>query len=845
MDPDGTVEMTENFGSNFTISIKAPRRQLFEPKSGKYVGIESVLIRNPDHTAILVKRTGKGRRQITAKASELLSTFTGKLLPLDDVTFANLLRKRSRGAPRIRHPKHWRLCFQLDEPSPSKAVSQRGSPRESWRVRQFLQAADDPSLLLDPETLWHPRKHTPKMMKRISSHEIKEYLERARELAVTLFPPLGGRRNLDRENAIRFIAEAAPQLEQVGFTVRLPAWCITQKKTNSVLTIRRIIRNPTGIGTGRLTLNSLFDFDWKVALGDDSLTERDLRDIAALKVPIVRLRGRWVQFSEIDMQTIREYLAGKWKQQCNLQELIKVTLGWPESRPGVTVSIRLPEPVSRLVDELSGKAAYEELEAPPGLCGQLRPYQRRGFSWLAFLGKLGFGACLADDMGLGKTVQTLALLLRNWETEKRPTLLICPVSVIPNWEKEVARFAPSLPFMRHHSGDRLVNAAEFADAARRRALVFSSYNLLARDAELFQPISWAGIILDEAQNIKNHHTQQSRAARSLTAGFRIALTGTPIENHVGDLWSIMDFLNPGFLGTRSEFERRFLVPIHKHGDVRAQELLKRMTTPFVLRRMKTDKTIAPDLPEKMEWTVFCNLTREQATLYEAALQDAMKDIERRAGIERKGLVLTLLTKLKQICNHPAHFLRDNSLIIGRSGKLSRLTEMLEEVLQSNERALVFTQYKAMGDIIDRHLRATFGVETPFLHGGISLKQRSQTVERFEKDMDGPPVFILTHKVGGTGLNLTRATHVFHFDRWWNPAVERQATDRAHRIGQTRIVQIHKLICAGTLEEQLDAMLENKSAVASRIISSGESSLTELSTTELREILSLRNPAGAE
>jgi SNF2 family DNA or RNA helicase len=376
--------------------------------------------------------------------------------------------------------------------------------------------------------------------------------------------------------------------------------------------------------------------------------------------------------------------------------------------------------------------------------------------------------------------------------------------------------------------------------------VISSYALLNRDLAHLGAVEWTGVILDEAQNVKNSETRQAKAARALKAGWRIALTGTPVENHVGDLWSLFEFLNPGLLGGATEFKRTFFVPIQARADRDAETRLKQLTGPFILRRLKTDKDIAPDLPAKMEMKVFCTLTREQATLYAAVVKEATEDIEEATeAIERKGRVLAALTRLKQVCNHPAQFLADRSALPGRSGKLARLTEMLEEVQESGERALVFTQFAEMGGLLRKHLQETFGREVLFLHGGVPRAQRDRMVERFQKDDDAPPVFVLSLKAGGTGLNLQRASHVFHFDRWWNPAVEDQATDRAFRIGQTRRVQVHKFVCAGTLEEKIDEMIQQKRGLAARVVGQGEGWLTEMSLDELRNVMALRPEAVAE
>jgi SNF2 family DNA or RNA helicase len=447
-------------------------------------------------------------------------------------------------------------------------------------------------------------------------------------------------------------------------------------------------------------------------------------------------------------------------------------------------------------------------------------------------------------MGLGKTIQTLAHLARERQARAgSPVLLVCPTSVIGNWQHEAARFVPSLAVLVHHGTARAKEQTEFGESARRHDLVLTSYSLLQRDFATLNQLDWSAIVLDEAQNIKNPETRQARAARQLKADYRIVLTGTPVENHVGDLWSLMEFLNPGLLGSQAEFKRTFLVPIQAGGDTNATERLKRLTAPFILRRLKTDRAVITDLPEKLEMKVYCTLTREQASLYAAVVEEALPEVEAAGGIQRKGIVLAMLSKLKQVCNHPAQFLKDNSAIANRSGKLARLVEMLEEVNEVGERALVFSQFAEMGAMIKRHLELALGREVLFLHGAVPKLRRDEMVARFQDpDESGPGVFVLSLKAGGTGLNLTAASRVFHFDRWWNPAVEDQATDRAFRIGQRRQVFVHKFVCAGTLEEKIDEIIERKRSMAQSIVGSGEEWLTKLSTAELRELLTLRSDA---
>jgi SNF2 family DNA or RNA helicase len=587
----------------------------------------------------------------------------------------------------------------------------------------------------------------------------------------------------------------------------------------------------------------VFDFQWQVAVGGAALSLPELRALAALKVPLVRVRGQWVEVDAARLGEVLAGLEGATGGRTSAGEVVRMALGAGRGPAGLEVEgVAASGWVGDLLARLQGRAAFAELPPPAGLRAVLRPYQVRGYSWLAFLRGWGLGACLADDMGLGKTVQALALVQRDWETlaERRPVLLVCPTSVVGNWQKEAGRFTPDLPVLVHHGAGRR-RAGAFREAAEGHALVVSTYALLQRDLAALAEVEWRGVILDEAQNVKNPETRQARAARALTTGYRVALTGTPVENHVGDLWSLMEFLNPGLLGSQAEFRRRYFLPIQVQGDAAAAERLRRLTGPFVLRRLKTDRAILAELPEKQEMKVYATLTREQASLYAAVLEEASGAIAGSQGIERKGLILALLTRLKQVCNHPAHFLADGSAIAGRSGKLALLEEILAEVLEAGECALVFTQFAEMGALLKARLQEVLGCEVPFLHGAVPKPRRDELVERFQAP-GGPPVFVLSLKAGGTGLNLTRASQVVHYDRWWNPAVEDQATDRVFRIGQTRNVQVRKLICVGTFEERIDLLLESKHALARQVIGTGEGWLTRLSDRELRAVLALDREA---
>ena len=517
------------------------------------------------------------------------------------------------------------------------------------------------------------------------------------------------------------------------------------------------------------------------------------------------------------------------------------------------------------LERLRGIEPVEDIQEPEGFVGKLRPYQRRGVGWLSFLRQLGLGACLADDMGLGKTIQAIALLLhsrqlaeirrrsRNGHAEdrERPALLICPTSVVANWRHEIERFAPGLRLLLHHGSGRLSGEA-FRSALSQHDMVITSFGIARRDIDMLETQAWSDLILDEAQNIKNPSAKQTQAIRRLSGNskalgenggsppFRVALTGTPVENRLLELWSIMEFLNPGYLGNRERFRQQFVLPVERYNDEFAAADLRRMVQPFLLRRLKTDPTIISDLPEKNEMVVYCSLSKEQETLYTQVIEETMERVERSEGVQRRGLVLGLLLKLKQVTNHPAHYLGEKGPLEVRSGKLSRLTEMLEEALAVGDRALVFTQFVEMGHLLRRHLMENLGREALFLHGGTPAARREQMVRSFQEDSDGAPIFVLSLRAGGVGVNLTRANHVFHFDRWWNPAVENQATDRAFRIGQKRSVQVYKFVVSGTLEEQIHKMIESKQDLAESIVNSGEDWLADMDTDGLRQLIALRS-----
>jgi len=745
----------------------------------------------------------------------------------------------------------FRICFRLEPPTPPEPVQEDAAPMwvpsDGWTLRFFLQARDDPSLLVPASRVWREQGATLRYLdRRFDNPQERLLVGLAR--AARLFPPLeeslrGVRPEvsyLSTEQAYAFLREAAPLLEGSGFGVLVPQWW---KKRQRRLGVHATL-SPLD-GKGILSLDTLVQFRWQLALGDQTIAPEEFAHLAEFKLPLVQVRGEWVELQPEQIEAaIRFWENRTAEEEMALRDALKIGLA-EEGDTGdlPVVGVETEGWVRDLLQQLSGGEPLTQLSQPRDLNGRLRPYQERGFSWLAFLRRWSLGACLADDMGLGKTIQAIALFLHDLEEGRTDgqILVICPTSVVGNWAREIARFAPSLQVVVHHGSDR-AQGEEFAVQAQHTHVVISTYALARRDEETLRGVEWTGIVLDEAQNIKNPATKQTQAIRRLKAGYKVALTGTPVENRLMELWSIMQFLNPGYLGSQKAFRTHFARPIERYQDPDAAAQLRKLVRPFVLRRVKTDPNIVQDLPEKLELKVYCTLTPEQATLYQAVVADAMDRVQEAEGMRRRGLVLSMLLRLKQICNHPAQFLGDSSSLPGRSGKLARLGEMLEEVLAVGERALVFTQFAEMGALLQAYLQDLFGGEVLFLYGGTPAKQRDRMIARFQEEQHGPSIFVLSLKAGGLGLNLTRANHVFHFDRWWNPAVENQATDRAFRIGQTRDVWVHKFICGGTLEERIDELIESKRALAESVIGAGEAWLTELNTDELRKLVTLDHEA---
>lgn len=649
---------------------------------------------------------------------------------------------------------------------------------------------------------------------------------------------------LTRAEASDFLSFQAASIEAFGVSVVYPDWW--RPSSADRVTLRgRLLSGKVDPTVFAYTVWSRpnmredeLTLEWELALDGELLAPGEARALSAEDGQLVRVRGGWTFVH-------RAHFAAVTKHAEMLPK--KVTAG-----EAIRIAIRDPF-IDGFSDAPDLEVVYETLKrgkprvslgAPSGMVGELRPYQLKGYSWMAFLTSLGFGVCLADDMGLGKTVQTLALIKHHRDMgDLRPVLLVCPTSVLENWRLEIARFFPDMTMYTHYGRGRLRDE-RFSRAAAGAMVVLTSYSLLVRDAAILQKIDWVGVVLDEAQNIKNPETHQARAARSMKSEWRAVLTGTPIENHVGDLWSIMEFLMPGMLGTRKGFRSEYVKPIQESRDRALMDALRRQVGPLIMRRMKTDRDIAPELPDKIESKVYCALKREQAQLYGAITEKLEEELAASEGIKRKGVVLTAITRIKQVCDHPSLYTGDDDSSPERSSKMERLMSLADEMYSTHGKALIFTQYVGMGEKLKTQLQERFGQEVFFLHGGVRREVRDEMVRRFQESR-GSQFFVLSLRAGGVGLNLTGANHVIMYDRWWNPAVENQAIDRAYRIGQSRKVQVHIFCCNGTIEERIDAMLESKKSIASEIIDiDGENWVTELSDREIKKLLTL-SPGAVE
>jgi hypothetical protein len=726
-----------------------------------------------------------------------------------------------------------------------------GAERNAAAALVQVHSLADPTLVMDAARLWAgagdehfgPRARIDTVLALRRAARAWQPLARLLERDVPDVLPM------TEDELYELLGPGAARLDAAGVAVHWP------KELARTLTAAAVVRSAPGSatdGTPFFDSEQLLSFDWQLALEGDPLTEREMDALAEAHRPIVRLRDRWVV---VDPDLVRKAR----KRELGLLEpvdALAVALTGTAEVDGETVEAVPTGALAALRDRLTAPTAA--VEAPEGLRATLRDYQLRGLAWLDLMTSLGLGGCLADDMGLGKTVTVIALHLRRARTA--PTLVVCPASLLGNWQREIARFAPDVPVRRFHGAGRTLDTPD-------GGFVLTTYGTMRSSAEQLASHSWGMVVADEAQHVKNPFSATAKALRTIPTSARVALTGTPVENNLSELWALLDWTTPGLLGPLKAFRSRHARLVENGEDDEAVERLARLVRPFLLRRKKSDPGIVPELPPKTESDHPVPLTREQASLYEAVVRETMAAIEAAEGIARRGLVMKLLTALKQICNHPAQFLKESGVdrgtgagslsggdprggarsgsggvfvrLAGRSGKLALLDELLETILSEDGSVLVFTQYVSMARLLSAHLTSR-AIPSQLLHGGTPVAERERMVDRFQSGE--VPVFILSLKAAGTGLNLTRAGHVIHYDRWWNPAVEEQATDRAYRIGQTQPVQVHRLVAEGTVEDRIAEMLASKRALADAVLGSGEAALTELTDRELADLVSLRRPS---
>ena len=735
----------------------------------------------------------------------------------------------------------WNLGLRLDE-ADGPVMGERPVVLELW-----LEAADDPTLALPAallqsgadEVFGFLRDSDPRRALDRRLATIEPILADA-GIALAGDPPTSV--VLDTEQVRTFLRDAMPRLEAMGVPLRLPREWVS---SSSRVRVNLVATGVAPSSSGLLTQKAIASFDWRLAIGDVELTDEELRALAAAKEPLVRLRGKWHALRATEVERALRFLETR-DRAAGVVELVRAVAGLETEEAGVELGdVRLD---AALGDLLAGanERRYEPLATPGGMRHDLFPFQERGHGWMRLLGDLRVGGILADDMGLGKTVQAIATLVSEREeagADVGPTLVVSPMSIAQQWAREIARFAPGLRVHLHHGPSRLTGDA-FIAAVGSADVVVTSYDVATRDVELLSSFEWDRLLLDEAQDAKNPRTKRHRALRRIPRRRAVALTGTPIENRLSELWAIMDLVNPGLLGTREAFERSLARPIETRRDAQALERLRSLVGPFVLRRAKDAPEVDIELPPITISKVPCNLTVEQASLYRATVDRWMPRIEEHErAFDRRGAVLAMLGQLKQVCNHPELVVPTGQALEGRSGKLERLVELLAAV-PGDEKALVFTQYPGF-DRLAPHLEHRLGRQVGFFHGGLSIRARDELVARFESEAE-PSVLVVSLRAGGRGLNLPAANHVLHFDRWWNPAVEQQATDRVHRLGQRRPVYVSSLVCTATLEERIDALLDAKRELADQVMAGrADDWLAELDLDAIRAAVALAPDAVGE
>jgi len=662
------------------------------------------------------------------------------------------------------------------------------------------------------------------------------------------------------EDLLSFATDQMPHLVSNGFMVRTPAFDTAQAQDIRIRVqvkrggkARAKAKN-VGRSSGWFDANELLDFDWTVVIDNYELTQAEFESLVKSQAPYVQIDGSWklVPIQDIlkQMQTFPANVEASNQLSLSALQLTRVLLENDGDEIDIPLDVSFEDDAFDLEQVMHALTNAHEptlIEVPVGFQGTLRHYQQTGFSWLLHLRKIGCGACLADDMGLGKTIQVLTYLLYLKENHLTtgPHLLVCPTSLLQNWKMETSRFAPDIGIYVHHGATRNGVGGEktspLQQALQSHDMILTTYATLVRDAEELSSITWDAVIADEAQNIKNIETKQSLALRGLQGTHRLALTGTPVENRLEELWSIFQFIQPGYLGSLSWFRKRFADPIAHHNSSPSAGRLQRLLRPLLLRRRKTEPSIQMELPEKWEMREYAALTGEQAAVYQSIVDKLFVGIDGTTGMSRRGQILTALVRLKQVCDHPC-LVAGGSTDVKKSGKLKMVLSLIEDVVDEGEYALVFTQFRDMGEILCDTLQTHFGWRPQYLHGGLNANVRGKMVEDFQAGK-ASPVLVLSLKAGGVGLNLTRANHVFHYDRWWNPAVEDQATDRVFRIGQTKDVQVHKMVCSGTLEERIDAMITSKRALSAAVVGESEGFITELDNATLRDLFTLKTESG--
>jgi SNF2 family DNA or RNA helicase len=735
---------------------------------------------------------------------------------------------------------HFHLGFQLQEAQTDE--------QENWRLDFLAISKQDPSFKLNLNAYWFSDQKTKQSIQKHFGKDFEQLLLLNLGYAARMYPKIWAGLETDKptgldltlDDAFDFLKESAWVLEEANYKIIVPAWWTPEGRQRAKMRLKSSLPGGTSKkAKGYFELNKFIEYRYELSIGGEIVSEAEWEQLVNAKTPLVQFRGQWIELDQEKMQAILAFwrVQGQKTSKMPLADLMKQAVEQEEE-----LEVEHEAALAAMLEKVYQQTKLKPIANPRTLKGQLRPYQKRGVAWLQYLEQLGLNGCLADDMGLGKTIQIIALLLLESKSDNQ-TLLIAPTSVLSNWQKEIEKFGPKLRVLIHHGSERHSEEKTFKAAVRKHDIVITSFTLARKDTKLFNSLDWQRVVLDEAQNIKNPKAAQTKAILKLNSTHRHALTGTPIENRLLDLWSIFNFLNPGYLGKQAQFNKSFEIPIQRDNNQRQSTVLKKLVEPFILRRVKTDKEIIKDLPDKVEHKQYCNLTKEQASLYQAVVKEVSSQLEEAEGIQRKGLMLSTLMKLKQICNHPQQFLQDASVFSKeRSHKLARLTAMLEEIIAEQESALIFTQFTEIGKHLDQYLKHTLNYNCYYLHGRTARDKRERMITQFQSPDTPPSVFILSLKAGGVGITLTKANHVFHFDRWWNPAVEDQATDRAFRIGQEKNVFVHKFVSLGTLEERIDQMIEDKKKIANSIVGSDESWLTELDNERFKALIALNEDA---